>query len=67
MLLRILQMVARRKRVGGGTSPIWTAAAFATFLIRWYQRREAREAISLREELRPGESLLISHTTQPRG
>jgi hypothetical protein len=67
MLLRILQMMARRKRVGGGTSPIWTAVTLATFLIRWYQRREASQTVSLREELRPGESLVISHTTQPRG
>ena len=67
MLLRLLQMMARRRRLKGKGGPIWTAAAVAAFLIRLYQRREARAAVSLREELRPGESLLVSHTTQPRG
>ena len=57
MLLRLLDMVARRKRLRGRASPLWTAASLAAFLIRRH----------LREELRPGESLLISHTTQPRG
>ena len=67
MLLKLLQIVARRKRLKGGGGRIWAAAALATYLIRFYQRREARDTVSLREELRPGESLIISHTTQPRG
>jgi hypothetical protein len=67
MLLRVLEMIARRKRVRGRASPLWTAASLAAFLIRRHRRQEARDAIALREELQPGESLLISHTTQPRG
>ena len=65
-LLSILELLARRRR-RPGASGIWTAVAFAAFLLRQYQRRAARDAISLREELRPGESLLITHTAPPRG
>lgn len=67
MLLRLLETAARRRGAKPGTSPVWTAAAFAAFLIRWHRRREAREAVSLREVLEPGESLLISHTAEPHG
>ena len=67
MLLRLLQIIARRKRLKGGGGPIWAAAALGAYVIRFHQRREARDTVSLREELRPGESLLISHTHQPRG
>jgi len=67
MLLRALELLAARRSRPGGGKPIWTAIAFAAFLLRTYQRRQDRDAISLREELRPGESLLITHTTQPRG
>jgi hypothetical protein len=66
MVLRLLERLAlRRKRQGA--SGIWTAVAFAAFLLRQYQKRAGRDEVSLREELRPGESLLISHTTLPRG
>jgi hypothetical protein len=67
MLLRLLQIIARRKRLKGGGGPVWAAAALGAYVIRFYQRREARDTVSLREELRPGESLIISHSTQPRG
>jgi hypothetical protein len=67
MLLRLLQIVARRKRLKGGGGPIWAAATVGAYLIRFYQRREARQTVSLREELRPGETLVISHIDQPRG
>jgi len=40
------------------------AVSLAVFLLRRAQRRDKRDSVSLREELRPGESLLISHTTQ---
>ncbi len=66
MLLRVLELLAvRRKRQGA--SGVWTAVALAAYLVRQYQRRSAREDISLREVLQPGESLLITHTTQPHG
>ncbi len=66
MLLRLLQMLAVRRK-SAGASGIWTGVAFAAFLLQWYQRRAVRDTISLREELQPGESLLISHTTSRRG
>jgi hypothetical protein len=65
MLLTVLEWLARRRRPGA--HGIWTAAAFAAFLLRQYQRRAARESITLREELHPGETLLITHTDTPRG
>ena len=66
MLLRALEFLAlRRKRQGA--SGIWTAVAFAAFLLRQYQKRAGNDAVRMREELKPGESLVITHTTQPRG
>ena len=50
---------ARRKRPGA--SGVWTGVAFAAFLLRQYRRRVGDGSVSLREELRPGESLLITH------
>lgn len=66
MLLALLERLAARRR-RAGASPIWTAAAFAAFLLRRYHRRNARDEVALREVLRPGETLVITHTTQPRG
>jgi hypothetical protein len=66
MLLRALEMLARRRR-RGGAHPFWTALTFATFLLRTYQRRAARDTVSLREEMKEGESLLITHTARRRG
>lgn len=66
MLLTILERLALRRR-RQGSSGVWTAVAFAAFLVRRYQKRAANDLVSLREELRPGESLLITHTTAPRG
>lgn len=66
MLLSLLERLAlRRKRQGA--SGLWTAVAFAAFLLRQYKKRAGNDVVSLREELRPGESILISHTTLPRG
>lgn len=66
MLLRLLERLARRRR-RGASHPAWAAVTFAIFLLRTYQRRAGQDTIALREELRPGESLVISHTYQPRG
>ena len=66
MLLRLLEALARRRR-RPGSHPAWTAVALAAFLLRTYQRRVGRDEAILREELKPGESLLITHTTAPRG
>jgi hypothetical protein len=66
MLLRVLERLAlRRKRQGA--SGIWTAVALAAFLLRQYQKRVGNDVVQLREELRPGEAILITHTTQPHG
>jgi hypothetical protein len=66
MLLAILERLALRRR-RPGSSGVWTAVALGAFLLRQYQRRAARDTVALREELRPGESLLITHTSTPRG
>jgi hypothetical protein len=66
MLLRLLEQLARRRR-RPGSHPAWTAVALAAFLLRIYQQRAQRNEVSLREELRPGETLMISHTTEPMG
>jgi hypothetical protein len=63
-LLEILQRMAQRRRRAGGGG-VWAGVAFATFLMRLYKRR-ARPA-TLSEVLHPGESILITHTTQPHG
>ena len=64
ILLETLQRFAQRRR-RAGAGGIWAGIAFATFLVRLHKRR-VRPA-SLRETLRPGESILITHTTQPHG
>jgi hypothetical protein len=64
MVLLLLERLARTRRRNGG---IWTALAFATFLLRWNHRRTLRDQVYLSEELRPGESLLVTHTAQRRG
>jgi hypothetical protein len=46
---------------------VWTAAAFAAFLLRTYRKRADRDAVALREELAPGETLVITHTTARKG
>lgn len=66
MLLTLLERLARR-RMRSGASGVWMAVTLAAFLVREYQKRADRDPVALREELRPGESLVISHTTQPHG
>lgn len=66
MLLTLLERLAARRR-RAGAHPAWTAVAFAAFLLRRYRRRAAGDVVALREELRPGETLVISHGTRPRG
>jgi hypothetical protein len=66
MLLTLLERLARNRR-RAGASPLWTAAAFAAFLLRTYQRRSTKDDVVLREALQPGQSLVISHTRQRRG
>jgi hypothetical protein len=66
MVLTLLERLALRRR-RAGASPIWTAAAFAAWMLRRYQRNASRDNVVLREELKPGQSLVITHTTQPHG
>ncbi len=66
MLLTLLERLALRRR-RPGAHPAWTAAAFAAFLLRTHRRRAAKHEVALREVLQPGETLVITHTTQPRG
>ena len=66
MLLRVLEQLARRRR-RPGAHPAWAAVSLAAFLLRLYHRRAPRRDVFLREEIKPGETLVISHTTRPRG
>lgn len=66
MLLRALEMLARRRR-RPGAHPAWTAVAFAAFLLRFHRKRSGSGEAVLREELKPGETLLISHRPLPGG
>ena len=66
MLLALLERITARRR-GQRRGGIWTGIAFATFLLRWHQKRVGKDAVTLREELRPGESILVTHTTQRHG
>ena len=59
-LLPFLERLGARRR-RPGSSGVWTAVALAAFLLRHYNKRVARDSLALREELRPGESLLITH------
>ena len=62
--LEFIQRYAQRRR-RAGAGGVWTGIVFATFLMRIYKRRQ--RPATLHEVLRPGESILITHTTQPHG
>jgi hypothetical protein len=66
MLLSILERLALRRR-RPGAHPAWSAVALAAFLLRRLRSHQAKDAVVLREELRPGETLVITHTHQPQG
>ena len=66
MLLSLLERLAARRR-RPGAAPIWTVLSVTAFLMRRHQQRQRKDEVALREVLQPGESLLITHTTQPRG
>ena len=59
-LLPILERLGAR-RLRPGANGIWTGVAFAAFLLRHHRRRVARDQVALRQELKPGEALLITH------
>jgi hypothetical protein len=66
MLLSLLERLAARRR-RPGAHPVWTAAAFGAWLLRRYRKRVAQDQVALREVLRPGETLVITHTTDRQG
>jgi hypothetical protein len=66
MLLSILERLALRRR-RPGAHPAWTAVALAAFLVRRLRSRAEKHAVVLREELRPGETLVITHTPHVQG
>ena len=66
LLLNLLERMAARRRATGHGG-IWTGIAFGTFLLRWHRKRTAHDVVTLREPLNPGESILITHTTQHHG
>jgi hypothetical protein len=55
--------VAVRRGVFGKSRP-WLALAITTWGMRFARRAMRRDAIVLRETLAPGESLVISHSTE---
>lgn len=67
---RILRALWRRGLARGlGTgSRAWIAVALGAFGLRQLRRLSARAGagVVLSERLRPGESLIITHTTRPR-
>jgi hypothetical protein len=65
-LIALLERLGRRRKRRGAHG-LWTAVALAAFLLRQHEKRIKHDMTVLREELQPGEALLITHTTQPHG
>jgi len=63
--LALLEFVLRRRP--RGSRGVWTGLAFATFLLRQHHKRITNGRVVRREALLPGESILITHSTQPQG
>ena len=68
-MLFLLERCSGSPSVAGAPGPggIWTGIAFAGLPACASTSGGQRRRSTLREELRPGESILITHTTQPRG
>ena len=66
LFLNLLERLAARRRAAGARG-IWSVIAFGSFAYRMHQRRARNKMAVLREPLLPGESILITHTTQRRG
>lgn len=68
-----MSVLARLQRVGVrrgvfGTSRAWTVVAVGTFTLRQLGKLAKRDPeVVHRQELKPGESILISHTTDTHG
>jgi hypothetical protein len=63
--LALLELILRRRP--RGAKGVWTGIAFAAFLLRQHHKRIASGRVVRREALLPGESILITHSTQPEG
>ena len=63
--LALLELILRRRP--RGSRGVWTGLAFATFLLRQHHKRIASGKVVRREALLPGESIIITHSTQPQG
>jgi hypothetical protein len=63
--LALFELLLRRRP--RGARGVWTGIAFATFLLRQHHKRIASGKVVRRESLLPGESILITHSTQPEG
>ena len=67
MLDRLLRSAMRRgfrRGVGEGSGP-WLAVGVAALGVRFLRRMLRSEPIVVREELRPGETLVIAHLAPP--
>jgi hypothetical protein len=68
-----MSVLARLQREGVrrglfGTSRAWTAIAVGSFTLRQLKKLAKRDAEVVHcQELKPGESILISHTTDTHG
>ena len=67
MFDRLLRLALRRgfqRGVGEGSGP-WLAVGVAALGIRLLRRLVRPDAVVVREELRPGETLVIAHLADP--
>ena len=62
-LLLLLERLGRRRHKKGA-SGIWTAVALTAYLLKRYDRHVRHKVDMIREPLRPGETLVITHTTE---
>ena len=67
ILFELQRQAARRRLHGEGRG--WTIAWAAAFTVRHLYMRSGRkgEDIVLRQEIKPGESLIVSHTGETYG
>ena len=65
-LLLLLERLGRRRHKKGAHG-IWTAVALTAYLLKRYDRHVRNKVDILREDLKPGEALLITHTTELQG
>lgn len=68
-----LNLIDRASRLGtaklllGGGGRVWTLVTLVSFMFRFVRWLGSRGVDTIREELRPGETLLIEHSRDPLG